>query len=106
MADMERAKFISKLTKQIASAVQLGGSPDPQMNLRLGSIISQARNAGIPKSNIENAIRAGSGKQSNAAEPVLYEGRGPSGYLLLIDTLTENKKRTRPEIRHILEKHG
>jgi len=106
VADMERSKFISKISAQIASAVQLGGSSDPQMNLRLGSLISQARNAGIPKSNIESAIRAGSNKQSNAAEPVLYEGRGPSGYLLLIETLTENKKRTRPEIRHILEKNG
>lgn len=106
VADMERNKFISKISAQITSAVQLGGSSDPQMNLRLGSLISQARNAGIPKSNIESAIRAGSSKQSNAAEPVLYEGRGPSGYLLLIETLTENKKRTRPEIRHILEKNG
>ena len=109
VVDMERSKYTGKMAAMIASAVRTGGSCDPEMNVRLASIISQARSAGIPKGNIENAIRVGNSKQAanhKAAEPVLYEGRGPSGYFLLIETLTENKKRTRPEIRHILEKHG
>lgn len=107
---MERSKYTGKMVAMIASAVRTGGGCDPETNVRLASVISQARSAGIPKANIENAIRVGSSKQSAAsqttAEPVLYEGRGPSGYFVLIETLTENKKRTRPEIRHILEKHG
>ena len=109
VADMERSKYTGKMVAMIASAVRTGGGCDPETNVRLASVISQARSAGIPKANIENAIRVGSSKQSasqTTAEPVLYEGRGPSGYFVLIETLTENKKRTRPEIRHILEKHG
>lgn len=97
------------MAAMITSAVRTGRSCDPEMNVRLASLISQARSAGVPKGNIENAIRAGNSKQAanhRAAEPVLYEGRGPSGYFLLIETLTENKKRTRPEIRLILERHG
>ena len=107
VADLERSKVISKVTSQIVSAVRHGGNSDPNTNMQLASILSQAKNAGVAKSTVENAIRAGS-KQSAAqeAESVLYEGRGPSGYLLLIETLTDNRKRTRPEIRHILEKYG
>lgn len=108
VADRERSKFTAKLVSQISLAVRTGGNADPDLNIHLSSAISRAKNAGVPKSTIENAIKVGSNKRSavDAAESVLYEGRGPSGYLLLIEALTVNRKRVRPIVRHILEEHG
>ena len=106
VADTERSKYVSKLTSQIISAVRIGGA-DTEVNLPLSGLLSRAKSAGVLKATIESAIRAGTSKQTaETAVPVLYEGRGPSGYLVLIEALTENRKRTRPEIRQILEKNG
>ena len=89
---------------QIRAAVVSGGS-DPTTNITLAGLLTQARNTGVPKSNIESAL-TGSGSDGTAREAVMYEGRGPSGYLLLIEAITDNRNRTRPEIRHIIEKQG
>ena len=106
-ADSERSKVISKHSSRIVAAVRAGGSANADLNDRLMSVISDARDAGLSKSNIENALRSGnSSSRSQAAEPVLYEGRGPSGYSILIEAVTDNRNRTRPEIRTMLEKHG
>lgn len=109
IADLERAKIITKYTAQITTAVRLGGS-DADTNLRLASLLSTARAAGMAKANIESAVKAGSSRQqasgSAAAEFIMYEGRGAPGYYLLIETLTNNRLRTRPELRTILEKNG
>lgn len=87
------------------AAVKAGGTASPELNIHLSSIISAARNAGVPKTNIDNALRS-TNPNRQEEEPVLYEGRGPSGYALLIEATTSNRNRTRPEIRHLLEKHG
>ena len=91
---------------QIRAAVVSGGGSDPATNVKLVGLLTQARSSGIPKSNIESALAAGSGLRGAAREAVMYEGRGPSGYLILIEALTDNRNRTRPEIRHIIEKQG
>eukprot|EP00731_Ephydatia_muelleri_P033368 Em0028g43a len=106
MADFERSKVISKLTAIIASAVRLGGGPNPDTNFQLASAIERARDAEIPKSTIEGAIKNASNPHSGQTlEEVMYEGRGPSGYVVLIEALTANRNRTRPEIRMIFEKY-
>lgn len=107
VADMERNKHTTKLISQLITAVRLGGA-DPEINIALSGLLSQAKSAGIPKTTVESAILTATSKQAAAetAAPVLYEGRGPSGYLLLVEALTENRNRTRPEIRRILEKNG
>ena len=107
VADLERSKHTSKLIAQLISAVRLGGA-DPDVNIAFSGLLSQAKSAGVPKATIEGAIRTATSKQTAAetAVPVLYEGRGPSGYLLLVEALTDNRNRTRPEIRRILVQNG
>lgn len=106
VADLERSKVISKLTAMIAAAVRLGGGSNPDTNFQLASAIERARDAEIPKSTIENAIKNASNPHGGQAlEEVMYEGRGPSGYVVLIEALTANRNRTRPEIRMIFEKY-
>lgn len=106
-ADMERSKLFSKHVRQIMAAVKAGGTANPELNIHLSSIISAARNAGVPKTNIENALRSCSASpDGQQEEPILYEGRGPSGYAILITATTSNRNRTTPEMRHLLEKHG
>ncbi len=106
VADLEKAKAVSRLTSQIGTAVRLGGGPDPERNLRLAGIISHAKSEGVPKSTIESAIQSGLRQSGDGAEPVLFEGRGAQGYMLLIEVLTNKTARTRPEIRTIVEKYG
>ena len=102
--DQEKSRMRGKLLDQIRAAVVSGGT-DPTTNVKLAGLLTQARSSGVPKSNIESAM-AGSGSGAAAREAVMYEGRGPSGYLVLIEALTDNRNRTRPEIRHIIEKQG
>lgn len=105
VADLERSKVISKNTALIAAAVRVGG-PNPDTNFQLASAIERARDAEIPKSTIEGAIKNASNPHSGQMlEEVMYEGRGPSGYVVLIEALTTNRNRTRPEIRMIFEKY-
>ena len=106
IADLERSKVISKLTALVAAAVRSGGGSNPDTNFQLASAIERARDAEIPKSTIENAIKNASNPHGGQAlEEVLYEGRGPSGYVVLIEALTANRNRTRPEIRMIFDKY-
>lgn len=103
--DAKRGKLFSKLSKAIMIAAREGADPD--FNVRLRSAIDQARADGMPKENIERAIKKGSGKDedSNLAETV-YEAYGPGGVAMIIECLTDNTNRTFPEVRKILETHG
>jgi YebC/PmpR family DNA-binding regulatory protein len=94
-----------KLVDQIRTAVAVGGS-DPVTNIKLAGLLTRAKSIGLPKSNIEAALKSASGVGGLVRETVVYEGRGPSGYLLLIEAVTDNRNRTRPEVRHIIEKQG
>lgn len=105
-ADQSRSKVYAKLSVEISSSIRHAGD-NPDTNFRLSSALSRARKMGMPKQTVENAIATGKGAvKGELVENVLYEGRGPAGYCLLIETLTVNKKRTRPEIRTLLLKHG
>ena len=105
VTDHEKSKMRGKLVDQIRTAVAHGGS-DPTTNIKLAGLLTRAKSSGIPKSNIEAALKSASGAGGSVRETVVYEGRGPSGYLLLIEAVTDNRNRTRPEIRHIIEKQG
>ena len=104
--DARRGKIFSKHARAIMVATKLGGA-DPEMNLRLKYAIDKAKADNMPKENIERAIKKGAGEGStDQYEQVLYEGYLAGGVAILIDALTDNRNRTAPELRSILEKRG
>ncbi len=104
--DARRGKIFSKWAKLIMSAARQGG-PDPDMNLALRYAIERARADNMPKDSIERAIKKGTGEgDGTALEEVVYEGYGPGGVALIIETLTDNRNRTAPDLRHILDRNG
>ena len=104
--DQLRAKVFSKIARMVAVAAKLGG-PDPDANPRLRLAIEKARAASMPKDNIERAIKKGAGTAGGADyEELLYEAYAPGGVAMMIDILTDNRNRTAPEIRKLLEKGG
>ncbi len=105
--DAKRGKLFTKLARELQVAAREGG-PDPDTNLRLRLVLEKARAANMPKENIERAIRRGAGLESGgeALEEITYEGYAPHGIALMIEVMTDNRKRTVAEIRHVLTKHG
>jgi len=104
--DAKRGKIFTKLIREIATAARMGGG-DPDSNPRLRLACDKARSANMPKDNIERAIEKGTGAgERDAYEEVTYEGYGPGGVAVYIETLTDNKNRTVGEVRHVLTKHG
>jgi YebC/PmpR family DNA-binding regulatory protein len=104
--DARRGKIFTKLIREIATAARIGGG-DAEANPRLRMAIEKARVANMPKDNIERAIKKGTGAgEGEAYEEVVYEGYGPGGVALYIETLTDNRNRTVGEVRHVLSKHG
>ena len=105
-ADAKRGKIFTRLIKELTVAARSGGG-DPDMNPRLRTIIAEAKANNMPRENIERAIRRGTGEEPGVSyEEITYEGYGPGGVALLIQTLTDNKNRTVGEIRHMLGKHN
>ena len=107
VVDARRGQHFTKLARAITIAAREGGG-DPTGNSGLALAIQKARDASMPKDNIERAIAKGTGEGADAEqiESVLYEGYGPGGVALLIEALTDNRNRTGAEMRHILGKHG
>jgi YebC/PmpR family DNA-binding regulatory protein len=106
-ADAKRGKLFSKLSRAIIVAAREGGA-DPAANLALQNAIEKARSYSMPKDNIERAIAKGSGAGAEGAgyDTVVYEGYGPEGVAVLVETLTDNRNRTASEVRHQFSKHG
>ena len=103
--DIKRGKAFTKAAKEIIIAAKGGG--DPTFNPRLRAAIAAAKAVNLPKDKIDTAIKKGTGElESVALEEVSYEGYGPGGIALLIETATDNRKRTVSEVKHILSKHG
>ncbi|HEX2965518.1 MAG TPA: YebC/PmpR family DNA-binding transcriptional regulator [Syntrophorhabdaceae bacterium] len=102
-ADAKRGKIFTKLIKEITTAVRIAGG-DPDANSRLRDAIARAKSENMPKDNIDRAIKKGLGTAGDGQqfEEITYEGYGPGGVALLIEVLTDNKKRTAAEIRHTL----
>jgi YebC/PmpR family DNA-binding regulatory protein len=107
IVDSRRGKHFSKLTRAIMVAARDGGG-DPTGNPALELAIRKAKEASMPKDNIERAIAKGTGEGGEAAaiETVLYEGYGPGGVALLVEALTDNRNRTGADVRHAFSKNG
>jgi YebC/PmpR family DNA-binding regulatory protein len=107
IVDARRGKLFTKLARAITVAAKDGGG-DPEGNPTLALAIQRARDASMPKDNIERAIAKGTGEgaDAEALEAVMYEGYGPGGVALLVDALTDNRNRTGSEVRHTFTKHG
>lgn len=104
--DAARGKLFTRLIRELSVAARQGGG-DPDANARLRLAIQNAKDNNMPQDNITRAIKKATGEDSAANfEEVVYEGYGPKGVALLIDTLTDNKNRTTAEIRHALTKHN
>jgi len=107
IVDSRRGKLFTKLARAITVAAKEGGG-DPDGNPRLALAISKARDASMPKDNIERAIAKGTGEgaDADALEDVVYEGYGPGGVAMLVEAVTDNRNRTGSEVRHLFSKHG
>ena len=105
--DAKRGALFTKLTRAIQVAAREGGG-DPNGNPALALAIQKAKDASMPKDNIERAIAKGTGADADADsfENVLYEGYGPAGVAVLVESLTDNRNRTGAEVRHIFTKSG
>jgi YebC/PmpR family DNA-binding regulatory protein len=105
-ADAKRGKIFTKLIRELSTAARIGGG-EIESNPRLRLVVDKAKSANMPKDNIERAIQKGLGNTEGAQyEEGVYEGYGPGGVAILIETLSDNKNRTVGEVRHALTKHG
>ncbi len=105
-ADAKRGKLFTRLIKELTVAARVSGG-DPDTNPRLRTVIADAKAANMPAENIKRAIRRGTGEEEGVHyEEVTYEGYGPGGAAVLVETLTDNKNRTVGEIRHTFTKFG
>ena len=105
-ADAARSRIFTKIIKEITVSAKLGGG-DISANTRLRAAVSNAKSNNLPKDNIENAIKKGTGELEGVSyEDYSLEGYGPEGVAILIDALTDNKNRTISDIRSIFNKGG
>src|SRR5512146_3201577 len=104
--DAKRGKIFTRLIKEITVAARMGGG-DPNANARLRLAVDKATDQNMPKDNIERAIKRGTGGMDGANyEQIRYEGYGPAGAAVIVDTLTDNRTRTVAEVRHAFTKFG
>ncbi|MDP2807171.1 MAG: YebC/PmpR family DNA-binding transcriptional regulator [bacterium] len=104
--DAARGQAFTRLIKEITIAARNGGG-DPNMNPRLRTAILSAKGANMPADNIDRAIKKGTGELEGVVyEEVTYEGYGPNGVAVMLDTVTDNKNRTAAELRHLFSKNG
>src|SRR3954447_12601880 len=105
--DARRGQLFTKLARAIQVAARQGGG-DPAGNPALAHAVQKAKDARMPKDNIERAIAKGAGADADAQaiEEVTYEGYGPGGVAILVEALTDNRNRTGADVRHIFSKQG
>ena len=106
-ADAKRAQAFTKIAREMIVAVKEGGSGDPANNSRLAAVVAKAKAANMPNDNIKRTIEKalGAGSTENY-ERVTYEGYGPSGVAIIVEAMTDNRKRTASEVRHYFDKYG
>jgi YebC/PmpR family DNA-binding regulatory protein len=107
-ADAKRSNQFAKLLRAVEVAAREGGSGDVKANMTLASAVDKARSFSVPVENIERAIKRGSGDLEGAAryEEVTYEGYGPGGVAVFVETLTDNRNRTTQDVRHAFTRSG
>ena len=104
--DAERAKAFTKISREIIVAVQQGG-PDPDGNFRLKLMIQKAKAANMPNDNINRCIQKAAGNtEESKMDEIVYEGYGPAGTAILLEIMTDNRKRTASEIRYLFSRNG
>jgi len=103
--DAQKSKLFGKLAREITVAAKLG-TPDPAMNPRLRAAVVAARAENMPKDNIERAIKKAAGSEGENYDEIRYEGYGPGGVAVIVDCMTDNRKRTVSDVRHLFTKHG
>lgn len=104
--DAKRGKVFTKIIKEIIVAARIGGG-DPSANPRLRGALLNARTSNVPKDNVERAIKKGTGELEGVQyEESSYEGYGPGGAAVLLESLTDNKNRTVADVRHVFNKYG
>lgn len=104
--DAARGKVFTKIGREIAVAVKMGG-PDPSSNSRLRDVIAKAKANNMPGDNITRSIKKASGELGSINyESITYEGYGPGGTAVIVETLTDNKNRTASDVRHIFDRAG
>ena len=105
-SDAQRAKIFTKLGREIAVIVRTGG-PNPESNGKLRDAIAKARSNNMPNDNISRCIAKAAGEGGgNDYEEITYEGYGPSGVAVIVETLTNNRNRTAADMRHYFDKYG
>lgn len=105
-SDGQRAKIFTKIGREISVAVKSGG-PDPDSNSKLKDVIAKARANNMPNDNISRCIKKAAGDMSgDNYEEIVYEGYGPAGVAVIVETLTDNRNRTAADMRHYFDKYG
>ena len=105
-SDSQRAKIFTKIGREIAVAVKEGG-PDINANSKLKDVVAKAKSLNVPNDNIERSIKKAAGEgDANNYEEIIYEGYGPSGVAVIVETLTDNRNRTASSMRHYFDKFG
>ena len=105
--DAKRAAIFTKISKEMIVAVKEGGSADPNNNSRLATIITKAKAANMPNDNIKRVLERASGAGSgDNYEAITYEGYGPGGVAVIVETMTDSRNRTAGNIRHHFDKYG
>ena len=103
--DAQKAKIFTKIGKEITVAVKMGGG-DPNSNSKLRDLIAKAKSNNVPNDNIERCIKKALGAQDVNYEEIVYEGYGPCGVAVIVETATDNRNRTAGDIRHYFDKFG
>ena len=104
--DQARAKVFTRIGRELAMVVKAGG-PDPNVNAKLRDVIAKAKANNVPNDNIDRIIKKAAGETGGAEyESLIYEGYGPSGIAVIVETLTDNRNRTAGEMRHYFDKCG
>ena len=105
--DGQKAKIFTKMGREISVAVKEGGSADPNVNSKLKDAIAKAKANNVPNDNIERVIKKAAGEVGgDNYEALQYEGYGPSGIAVIVETLTDNRNRTAGDMRHYFDKYG
>lgn len=104
--DLQRAKIFTKIGREISVAVKQGG-PDPTVNTKLKDCIAKAKSNNVPNDNIDRIIKKAAGSDdTDSYEEIVYEGYGPAGVAVIVETLTDNRNRTAGNLRHYFDKFG
>ncbi|MBE6933217.1 MAG: YebC/PmpR family DNA-binding transcriptional regulator [Ruminococcaceae bacterium] len=105
--DAKRAAAFTKIAKEMIVAVKEGGSADPNYNSRLATVITKAKAANMPNDNIKRVLdKAANSGSGDAYESITYEGYGPGGVAVIVETMTDSRNRTAANVRHHFDKFG